>query len=52
MRNRKRDWNSLQVILMVDIVAVTERNVCPQLPGSEKRSSLLGRRMPANSTGT
>lgn len=52
MRNKKREKHEQQLTLMVDIVAVTEHNSCSQLPGSEKRSSLLGRRMPTNSTGT
>lgn len=49
---KKKERHELQLTLMVDIVAVTEHNSCSQLPGGEKRSSLLGRRMPTNATGT
>lgn len=57
MRNKKGITNGpppppAPLIVRVDLVAGTEYNSCAQLPGREKRSSLLGRRMPPNSTGT
>ena len=36
---------------MLGLVTLTESSICPQLPGSGKKSSLLGRRQPLRSTG-